>query len=405
MYPVLLIINTGSSSLKFSLYSTENFSLDAQAVCSGQIESLQDEATFSIKEAKKNNVVKTQCNLANAGSNNIYNAALNFLLNWLTENTSYVINAAGHRVVHGGNLFTAPMIATQEVLIELEKFIPLAPLHQPYNLAGVKTLAEIYPNLLQVICFDTTFHTSQSSVAQAFALPEVIAPLPIKRYGFHGLSYEYIASVLPDYLDQQADGKIIVAHLGHGASMCAMDNRRSIATTMGLTALDGLPMGTRCGSLDPGIILYLLKQTSLQIDEVEDLLYKKSGLLGVSGISSDVRTLLKDPRLQARQALDLFTYRINRELGSLVAALGGLDTLLFTAGIGENAPFIRAQVCQQAKWLGIELDKKANSENARKISTANSPVSVWVIPTNEEVIIAKHTWQLLRKHQGLSPLI
>jgi acetate kinase len=279
----------------------------------------------------------------------------------------------------------------------LEQLVPLAPLHQPHNLAAIRSIVSIKPDVPQVACFDTAFHCSQPPVAQAFALPRDLTDQGIKRYGFHGLSYEYISSVLPDYVGSRADGRVIVAHLGNGASMCAIQNRKSLATTMGFTALDGLPMGTRCGSIDPGVILYLLSELHMDAPGITDLLYYRSGLLGVSGLSSDMRELLTSDSPRAAEAIDLFVYHIQRELGSLAAALGGLDVLVFTAGIGEHAAPIRARVCQDLQWLGVQFDETANRSGGPKISNDNSAVSVWVIPTDEDLMIARHTSNVINR--------
>jgi acetate kinase len=284
-------------------------------------------------------------------------------------------------------------------LAELEALIPLAPLHQPHNLEAIRALAAHAPQVPQVACFDTSFHRTQPAVAQAFALPGRYAEEGVHRYGFHGLSYEHIASVLPEMDSRAAAGRAVVAHLGNGASMCAMQGGRSVATTMSFTALDGLPMGTRCGAIDPGVLLYLMDQHGMDARALEQLLYHQSGLLGVSGISSDMRTLLESTDPRAIEALDLFVYRIGRELGSLAAALGGLDALVFTGGIGENAVAIRARVCHDAAWLGLELDEESNRRGGPRISRPESPVSVWVIPTNEELMIALHTRRVLRLTQ------
>jgi acetate kinase len=277
------------------------------------------------------------------------------------------------------------------VFAKLEALSPLAPLHQPHNLAAIAALSKLHPKLSQVACFDTSFHTTQPAVATAFALPRVLTGQGVKRYGFHGLSYEYIASILPDHLGPRADGKVVVAHLGHGASMCAMTKRRSMATTMGFSALDGLVMGKRCGSLDPGVILYLLDYEAMNSKQISHLLYEESGLFGVSGISDDMRELLASRDPYAAEAIELFVYRIVRELGSLVAALGGLDALVFTGGIGEHSAEIRARICRQATWLGMRLDERANAAGGPMISESAGSVSVLALQTNEEYVIARHT--------------
>lgn len=304
--------------------------------------------------------------------------------------------AVGHRVVHGGESFSTPVILDESVVEKLEAFVPLAPLHQPHNLLPVRIIAEQRKGLLQVGCFDTAFHQGAPLVSQAFALPPVITDRGVRRYGFHGLSYEYISSVLGEYDGRAAAGRTIVLHLGNGASMCAMRAGKSIASTMGFTALDGLPMGTRCGNLDPGVVLYLMQELQMTTEEIERLLYQESGLLGVSGICSDMRQLLESDDPRARFAIELFVYRIARELGSLAAALNGLDAIVFTAGIGERAAAIRAAVGAQAAWLGLELDPAANDRNGPRISSAQSRVSAWVIPTNEELKIAKNCLAILR---------
>jgi acetate kinase len=287
-----------------------------------------------------------------------------------------------------------------KALKALEAFIPLAPLHQPHNLAPIRRALERAPELPQVACFDTSFHRSQPDLAQMFALPADLRKAGVIRYGFHGVSYEYIASVLPEIDPRAAAGKCVVLHLGNGASMCALEAGRSVASTMGFTAVEGLPMGTRSGSLDPGVILYLMDQKGMDARAIETLIYNQSGLLGVSGISSDMRTLLASDEPRAKLAVGLFVYRIRRELGSLAAALGGIDAIVFTAGIGENAPIIRRRVCRDAAWLGVELDEAANAAGRRRISTATSRVAVWVIPTNEELMIARHTRRLLETTLG-----
>ena len=306
------------------------------------------------------------------------------------------IDAVGHRVVHGGEVFSAPTLVSDEVLEALERLIPLAPLHQPHNLAPMRTLLRSHPHLPQVACLDTAFHRSQPLLAQTFALPKEIRARGVRRYGFHGLSYEYIAASLPRYDARAAAGRTIVAHLGNGASMCALRDGCSVATTMGFTAVDGLPMGTRSGSLDPGVLLYLMDELEMDARALERLIYQRSGLLGVSGLSSDMRVLLKSDLPDARLAVDLFVYRIGRELGSLAAALGGVDAIVFTAGIGEHQLPIRARVCEQARWLGVELDEAANLNGGPRISLLGSAIAVWVIATDEELMIARHTQSAVR---------
>ncbi len=302
----------------------------------------------------------------------------------------------GHRVVHGGLEYTQPVRVDARVVAELEKFVPLAPLHQPHNLTPIRLLLERQPGLAQVACFDTSFHRTNPEIAQRFAIPAELHDAGVRRYGFHGLSYEYIASVLPQHDARAAGGKTVVLHLGNGASMCALEAGKSVASTMGFTAVDGLPMGTRTGALDPGVILYLMDQRGMDARAIEKLIYSESGLLGVSGISSDMRTLQASDDPRAKLAIDLFVYRIRRELGSLAGALGGLDAIVFTAGIGENSPAIRERVLDDAEWLGVRISRRANARGGPCISAARSRVSAWTIPTNEELMIARHTQRLLQ---------
>ena len=306
----------------------------------------------------------------------------------------------GHRVVHGGLDYAAPVRVNAAVLDVLQKYVPLAPLHQPHNLTPIRALLERRPDLPQVACFDTAFHRGQPPVAQAFALPRSITERGVLRYGFHGLSYEYIAHVLPQCDESAARGKSVILHLGNGSSMCAITAGRSVASTMGFTAADGLPMGTRCGSLDPGVVLYLIDELKMDARAIEKLIYQQSGLLGVSGISSDMRTLEQSDSFGARAAIDLYVYRIGRELGSLAAALGGLNAVVFTAGIGENSASLRERVCRDAAWLGVDLDEAANARGGPCITRPGSRVTAWVIPTNEELMIARHTRSVLEGRQG-----
>ncbi len=387
----VLVLNAGSSSVKFSLY-TDALG-EARPRLRGQIEGLQALPMFIARDADDQVVHEQQWSDAGAVS---HGDATTHLLEFLNRELATVpLAAVGHRVVHGGRGFTTPVKVDPSVLTALEQLIPLAPLHQPHNIAPMRVIAAHAPALPQVACFDTAFHRTQPPIAQAFALPRAITERGVQRYGFHGLSYEYIASVLADFDAIAARGRVVVAHLGNGASMCAMKDGRSVATTMGLTALDGLMMGTRCGSLDPGVILYLIDELGMDARALETLLYKESGLLGVSGISSDMRTLLASDLPRAQEAIDLFVYRFRRELGSMVAALDGLDALVFTGGIGEHAVSIRERVCRDAAWLGVEVDASANATGGPRISDANARVSVWVIPTDEERMIARHTRELL----------
>jgi acetate kinase len=386
----ILVLNAGSSSLKFSVFGS---GADLAPLVAGNLEELQGRARFRAKDATGAVVDE---HAWPDGSPPGHEGAIAFLLDWLRSSADGgSLAAVGHRVVHGGSDYAAPVRVTAAVLARLERLVPLAPLHQPHNLLPIRTLAARLPDLPQIACFDTGFHCVQSPVARAFALPRELSDAGVRRYGFHGLSYEYIASVLPQYDARAAAGRTIVLHLGNGASMCAMRAGRSVATTMGFTAIDGLPMGTRTGSLDPGVLLYLMDERGMDARAIEALIYKRSGLLGVSGISSDMRELLESDHPHAREAIELFCYRIGRELGSLAAALGGLDALVFTAGIGEHAAPIRERVCRDALWFGLTLDSAANARHGPRISGPDSGVAAWVIATDEEQMIARHTHAML----------
>jgi acetate kinase len=396
MSNAIVVLNAGSSSIKFSLFVERGNRLEADF--RGQIEGLYTAAHFVSKAT--DGTVKVEKSWPE-GVELGHDGALDHLVSHLrTELAGDRLIAIGHRVVHGGRLYRRPVRVDGEVLKVLETFIPLAPLHQPHNLAPIRLMLERAPELPQVACFDTSFHRTQPDLAQMFALPADLNEAGVMRYGFHGLSYEYIVSVLSEFDPKAAKGRTIVLHLGNGASMCAILCGRSLASTMGFTAVEGLPMGTRSGSLDPGVILYLMDQRKMDARAIEKLIYNQSGLLGVSGISSDMRTLMASEAPQAKLAVDLFLYRIHRELGSLAAALGGLDAMVFTAGIGENDPEIRSRVCHDAAWLGVDIDETANAENHQRINTESSCVAVWVIPTNEERMIARHTQQLLKSTKG-----
>lgn len=391
----ILVLNAGSSSIKFSILNTQSTEKNLSLMYRGEIDGIGNRAHFFATDHTGKHLVGKRLH----SKNNVklsHEDALSVLLGWVdTHLAESKLIAAGHRVVHGGVHFSQPVKINPKVISQLDKLVSLAPLHQPHNIAAIRALANIRPNLLQVACFDTAFHRTQTPLTQAFPLPRELSEAGVKRYGFHGISYEYIAHVLPEFVGDAADGRAVVAHLGNGASMCAMKERKSIATTMGFTALDGLPMGTRCGSIDPGVVLYLMSELSMDVTDVTDILYNKSGLLGVSGISNDMRELLKSDSPHANEAIDFFVYRIGRELGSLVAALGGIDIFVFTAGIGEHAASIRERVCENAKWLGVRLDETANEKGGPRISKDDSAVSVWVIPTDEEKMIAQHTYSLI----------
>jgi len=391
MADAILVLNAGSSSIKFSLFLERVSQLEL--LLRGRLEGLYTAPHFVAKDASGTEIGAH----AWAGGTRLgHDGAVAHLIGFLREHLGgHRLIAVGHRVVHGGQKYSEPTRVDAEVLAILEKFIPLAPLHQPHNLAPMRVVAERTPQLPQVACFDTAFHHAQPELAQAFALPPPITERGVRRYGFHGLSYEYIAGVLPSHDARAAAGRVVVAHLGNGASMCAIKAGTSIASTMGFTPVDGLPMGTRCGSLDPGVVLYLIDELKMDARAIEKLIYQQSGLLGVSGISSDMRALLASAEPRARLAVDLFVYRVGRELGSLAAALGGLDALVFTGGIGEHAAAIRGRVCRGANWLGVELDAAANDAGGPRISTAASGTAAWVIPTDEELMIARHTRRVI----------
>jgi acetate kinase len=387
----IVVLNAGSSSVKFSVYFRGGAELELRL--RGQVEALFSRPHFIARDAGGQPVgEKTWDEETRLG----HDGALGHLFDFLRERADGAqLAGVGHRVVHGGLDYTQPVRVDSVVLAALEKFVPLAPLHQPHNLAAIRAVIERAPEVPQVACFDTAFHRSNPEIAQMFALPNELHEAGVRRYGFHGLSYEYIASVLADFDAGAAQGRTVVLHLGNGASMCALERGRSVASTMGFTAVDGLPMGTRAGSLDPGVVLYLMDERGMDTRAVERLLYQQSGLLGVSGIASDMRTLLASAEPRARLAVDLFIYRIGRELGSLSAALGGLDAIVFTAGVGENSAAIRERVCRASAWLGVELDERTNEAGGPRISTDASRVTVLTIPTNEELMIARHTERLL----------
>jgi acetate kinase len=385
----ILVLNAGSSSLKAAVYTLTGQGTGGLAPhLTARVQNIGHDPDWSAKDAHGAAIADTVLR----GDEADHEAVLARMLDWLHgRDDGVTVRAAGHRIVHGGTAYDRAVRIDDTVLTALDGLVPLAPLHQPHNLAPVRALWSRSPDLPQVACFDTAFHRTQPELAQRFALPADLTAAGVKRYGFHGLSYAYIAQVLPDHLGAAADGRVVVAHLGHGASMCALRNRRSVATTMGFTALDGLPMGTRCGNVDPGVLLYLLQQRGWTAEDVADALYHRSGLYGVSGVSDDMGELLASDDARAEAAVALFCYRASRELGSLAAALGGLDALVFTAGIGEHAPEVRRRIAAQAQWLGVTLDDSANAANAGRISRDDSAVAVHVVPTDEERMIAAET--------------
>jgi acetate kinase len=390
MHGPILVINAGSSSIKFSMFEAADGDALAAAM-HGQIEGIGTAPHLVCHDGGGERIADESV----PGGN--YGEAMAALHRWFAGHVGSEAGFAGvgHRVVHGGLSHAEPVLIDARVMSDLEALVPLAPLHQPHNIAAIRAVAANAPRVPQVACFDTAFHRSEPAVAQTFALPRAMTERGIRGYGFHGLSYEYIVSAMPAVAPDCAHGKLVVAHLGNGASMCAVAAGRSVATTMTFTAVDGLPMGTRTGALDPAAVLYLMRHEGMDAGAIERLIWNQSGLVGVSGLSSDMRALLASDAPSAREAVDLFVYRIGRELGSLAAALRGLDAFVFTAGIGENAAEIRARVCRDAAWLGIELDEDANALHQTRISRAGSAVPVFVVPTNENLMIARHVREVL----------
>ncbi len=397
MIPALIVLNAGSSSLKFQVFDLAD-DAEPRLVWKGFYEGLGGSAHFLVKDT---DLAILDEMTWSSGDRVGHEEALMHLVSWLSQfRDERKPVAIGHRVVHGGAAFSSPVLVDDAVVQALEALVPLAPLHQPHNLEPIRIVRRRLPGMPQVACFDTAFHQTQSDIASLFALPSDIRSRGVRRYGFHGLSYDYISSVLKDYDPRLSEGRVVAAHLGNGASLCALSGGISIATTMGFSALDGLPMGTRCGAIDAGIVFFMLREMKLTPEEAERILYTKSGLLGVSGISNDMRVLRSkassDP--DARRAIDLFVYRITREIGSLVAALGGIDGLVFTAGIGENDVATRAEVIAGLSWTGLALDEAANRTGGPRISTGPGP-SAWVIPTNEELVIARQAGSVLSAAQ------
>jgi len=416
---VLLTINAGSSSLKLAAWQLSQGGIEKTPLLTGQIDGLTHAApsphlrlldgTGKVLEDRVIEAVDLPTEQAE-DPQKAY-----FAQSTLTPATPHLpalrellkrvevllghpnIRAMMHRVVHGGERFTEPVLVTPEVLAEITALIPLAPLHQPQAVAALGAMSALRPDAVQMACFDTAFHAAQPWVNCTYALPASVRAAGVQSYGFHGLSYESIAAALPDRVGLAADGRVIIAHLGNGASLCALQHRKSVATTMGFSTLDGLIMGTRCGHLDPGVILHLQRALGMSLDEVEHLLYHQSGLLGLSGVSSDMRVLENSAEPAAQRAINAFVQRINREIGALAAVLQGLDVLVFTAGIGENSAALRAQICHAAAWLGVELDEAANLGGTGCITTARSRVAAWVIPTDEAAIMAQHGARLLRR--------
>lgn len=392
MTQVLLTLNAGSSSLKFAVFDRETLSETAQI--SGKFTGIGGAPAFTARDETGAPLDNAELETINADAD--HEQLIARLFDWLEQHLGQMsLEAVGHRVVHGGRNFSVPTFINDEILQELELLSPLAPLHQPHNLAAIRAVAKWRPGLPQIACFDTSFHRTQSRTAQLFALPRALSDEGVVRYGFHGLSYDYIAGVLPQYLGDYAGGRVIVAHLGNGASMCAMHDRKSVATSMGFTALDGLMMGRRCGTLDPGVVLYLMQAKGMDATEIENLLYRKSGLLGVSGVSNNMQVLQQSDDPHASEAIDLYCFRAASILAGLVPSIGGLDALVFTAGIGENSALVRKNICDRLAWLGLELDSAENARDATCISQPQSRVKVLVLPTNEEAVVAKACQNLL----------
>ena len=378
MDKAILVLNAGSSSIKFALFTCA----DLKMLYQGKIGAIFDKPQFVAYSPQHGQIVNEPVSFPG------YESSLAHLFDWFSGLPHrFVLSAVGHRIVHGGNIFYEPCLIDDKIMVQIDSLTPLAPLHQPLNVTAIKTVSTLYPTLPQIACFDTSFHRTQEKLASLFAIPRELTEEGIIRYGFHGISYEYIASVLPKNIGP----KVIVAHLGNGASLCAMYQGKSKATSMGFTALDGLMMGSRCGTIDPGVLLYLLQEKMYTAKEVSDLLYYKSGLLGVSGISSDIQDLELNPDPRAVEAVDLFCYRVAQEVGCLLPILQGCDAIIFTAGIGENSAVVRKKVCERLHWLGVHLDEEANLSNNSIISSSDSAIYIGIIPTNEEYMIAKHS--------------
>ena len=385
----IAVLNAGSSSIKFALYDQ---GLAGALLFRGQVERIGQAPRLEAKDAAGKVVAERNWPEGKLD----HEAATTEIIAFGRELLhGRPVVAFGHRVVHGGTEFSAPALIDDKVLTKLAELVPLAPLHQPHNLAPIRAIARVAPHLPQVACFDTAFHRSQPALAQVFALPREITAAGVRRYGFHGLSYDYIVARLKQTEPELAQARLVIAHLGNGASLCAVRDGRSVASTMGFTAVDGLMMGTRSGALDPGVLLYLMQERGFDAVDIEDLLYRRSGLLGVSGLASDMRTLRQSRAPEATEAIALFIYRIVREIGSMVAALGGLDALIFTAGIGEHDAATRAEVVSGCAWLGLTLDEARNQAGGGRISSEASRVSAWVVPTDEERMISRYTSELV----------
>ena len=393
-----LVLNAGSSSLKFAVFKVAAETGTFEAVLRGQVSGIGSTPLFRASAATGRDIASTEI-----GGIGNHRQAIAHALNWASDHAAGLrLIGVGHRVVHGGPDRGRPALVTPELVGELEGLSPLAPHHQPHNLAAIHAVAETAPELPQVACFDTAFHATQSRVARMLPLPASLRAKGLQRYGFHGLSYEFISSAVPSYNDGALPRRLVVAHLGNGASLCAIRDGNSVATSMGFSTLDGLLMGTRCGSIDPGVLLHLMREQNMDESALSHLLYNESGLLGVSGVSADMQVLLNSDRPSAADAVELFCYTLVRAIGSMAATLGGVDALVFTGGIGEHAGVIRERVCAQLEWLGVDFDVTANSAGESRISSPDSDVTVWVIPTNEELVIARHTAAVVRETAPLA---
>lgn len=393
-----LVLNAGSSSLKFSVFRQQSSSDHLETLLSGQISGIGSLARFEAKGADRQPLAE---HVWDDKDSLCRDTLLQYVLRWIRSTlVEDEIVAVGHRVVHGGRTLGKPMRVSPKLLEKLDSLVPLAPLHQPHNLAPMRILAKNFPDLEQVACFDTAFHSQQPWLARTYALPQALTDEGVCSYGFHGLSYEYVTGQLLETRPDLADKHIVICHLGNGSSICAVKGGQSMDTSMGFSALDGLPMGTRTGSLDPGVILYLMREKQMGLEALEDLLYKQSGLLGVSGLSNDMKVLQESDDPQAAKAVELFCFRVAKEVAALASSMGGLDALVFTAGIGENSPQIRAMISERLAWLGVSIDAGANARKAYDISGPDSRVPVFVVPTNEEMMIAKHTINVLGQMMG-----
>jgi acetate kinase len=390
----ILVVNAGSSSVKFQIFAVSGQG-DLRRLLKGQVDGIGSRPRMRAKSSEGASLIDRSYNAEDIAD---IPAAIAAAADWLRQVQDVELLAVGHRVVHGGPDYDRPVLIDQEVIARLDRYVSLAPLHQPNNLAPIRSLLALRPGVPQVACFDTAFHRQHGALADRYAIPQHFYGEGVRRYGFHGLSYEYIAGRLRDVAPGMAEARVIVAHLGSGASMCALAGGRSIESTMGFTALDGLPMGTRCGQIDPGVLLYLLSEKGMSAGDIENLLYRDSGLKGLSGLTSDVRELEASDSPDAALAVDYFVYRIGLSAGMLTAALGGLDAFVFTAGIGENSVLIRARVAKTIGWLGAVLDPAANRAGRSLISLPESKVALYVVPTDEELMIALHTLSVLTHH-------